>query len=66
MLVIFNFLVSNKTIKIYLDENANDLDFEDSLDKNHATPALHNESMRTALSKQSLLNYFLFNKKFII
>jgi hypothetical protein len=39
---------------MYLDENANDLDFEESLDKNHTTPTLHNESMKSSPSKQSL------------
>ncbi|CAF2634698.1 unnamed protein product [Rotaria sp. Silwood2] len=32
-------------------ENANDLDFEDPLDKNHAIPALHDETGKTSPSK---------------
>lgn len=39
-------------VDIYLDENANDLDFEESLDKNQATPTLHNESEKSPMSKQ--------------
>ena len=49
---------------MYLDENANDLDFEESLEKNHATPTLPNESMKTSPSKLSL--FLLFNKLIFI
>jgi hypothetical protein len=39
-----------------LDENANDLDFDDSIDKNPATPTLNNELNKSSLSKQSLFH----------
>ncbi len=43
----------NHSLKIFiLDENENDLDFEDSIDKNHGTS---NELIKSSLSKQSLL-----------
>lgn len=46
-------------IHIHLDENAGDLDFEDSLDKTHSTPTVHQESEKPPLPKQSLS--FVFN-----
>ncbi len=46
-------ILLNESLKIFiLDENENDLDFEDSIDKNHATS---NELIKNSLSKQSLL-----------
>ncbi len=45
---------------MYLDENANDLDFEESLDKNQATPTSHNEAIKISPSKLSL--FLLYNK----
>jgi hypothetical protein len=49
---------------MYLDENANDLDFEDSIDKNHATPTLHNELIKTLPSKLSSF-LFIFERMFM-
>lgn len=49
-------------IDISLDENASDLDFEESLDKNHATPTLHNESEKSPISKPGLSFVFDFNE----
>jgi hypothetical protein len=49
---------------MYLDENANDLDFEDSIDKNHATPTLHNESIKTLPPKLSSF-LFIFERMFM-
>ncbi len=56
--------IIKQRIEIYLDENGNDLDFEDPIDKNHASPTPSNESSRTPLSKQSLLCSF--SRQFII
>jgi hypothetical protein len=47
--------IIEKIICIDLDENASDLDFEDSIDKNHATPTLHNDASKSSPSKPSLL-----------
>ena len=47
-------ILEKKRIELSLDENANDLDFEDSIDKHHATPTQHNESIKSSVSKQSL------------
>lgn len=50
-------------INIYLDENAGDLDFEDSLDKSHPTPTVNSESEKTPLPKPSLSFVFNFENK---
>ncbi|CAF4667112.1 unnamed protein product, partial [Rotaria sp. Silwood2] len=43
-------------------ENANDLDFEDPLDKNHAIPALHDETGKTSPSKTKISDNIKTNK----
>jgi hypothetical protein len=40
-------------------ENANDLDFEESLDKNRSTSISNDETIKTSSTKQSLFVFFI-------